>query len=292
MSRAWPRLRDLWYVSLPMMKDRQAKMRDKRWTLITGASGGIGREFALLLSRRGHNIILASRNIRKLEILKAEIGGNAAVEIMAADLSSAEGAPLLHQACAERGFIVDTLVNNAGSGGFGKAIDIRCADTARMLTLNVTSLTLLCALFGKDMAQRGEGRILNVGSLSGNQPTPYFASYAASKSYVLMYSLALRCELSGSGVTVTCLQPGYVATSFDDNAGIVSKSYRGFSRNHAMSAARTALIGIDGMERGRAVVIAGGVNRAAAFFSSLAPRRLLASVLKSTLKRIAPDMDL
>jgi short-subunit dehydrogenase len=263
-------------------------MSNDQWALVTGASGGIGREFALILARKGTNVILASRNAARLAGLKEEIerDGKARAEVIQADLSSPGGASHLYAECRKRGLVVDTLINNAGAGIFGRSVDIPQNEAEAMLSLNIQGLTSLCSLFGKDMEQRGKGRILNVGSIAGNQPTPYFASYAASKSYVLMYSLALREELKRSGVRVTCLEPGYVRTDFDENAKVASDRYKDFSRNHSMPAARVAAIGIRAMERGRAVTIAGFSNRVAAFFSSLVPRRALAGVLRITVERM------
>ena len=264
---------------------------DKQWVLVTGASGGLGREFSLQFAEKGRNMILASRDTAKLSALKDEIEQNRGIraEIIQADLAAAGGALALYTECSKRGFIVDTLINNAGRGIFGKSTEIPFEETELMLTLNILSLTSLCSLFGQDMAERGGGRILNIGSVAGNQPTPYFASYAASKNYVLMYSLALREELAPYGVTVTCLLPGYVRTNFDENAKIASERYREFSRNHSMSAERVASIGIKALERGKGAVIAGFTNRVASFFSSLVPKGTLARILRYSVERMVSN---
>lgn len=202
-----------------------------KYALVTGASGGIGREFAVKLAAEGWAIILVGRNEGRLEAARASLSGaNAAASVvLPCDLSTPGAAGRLYRACAERGLSVDLLVNNAGSGVFGDSLSLSPEAVEAMVNLNICALTNLCALFGRDMKARGSGRILNVGSFAGLNATPYFASYAASKSYVLDYTLALRAELSGSGVVVTCLLPGYVRTDFDDNAGIESEAYKKFA---------------------------------------------------------------
>lgn len=169
--------------------------------LVTGASGGIGAEFARALSREGWRLVLAGRNAERLESVRAGLQGPRAKEAIAlqADLSEPGAGERLHRACREGGLEVDLLVNNAGSGLLGQSADLPPAALEAMAALNVTALTVLSSLFGRDMRDRGSGRILNVGSFAGLNATPYFAAYAATKSYVLSFSLALRAELKPRG---------------------------------------------------------------------------------------------
>lgn len=260
----------------------------KKYALVTGASGGIGREFALALAREGWAVILVGRNEARLQAVKSElVGANAAkAELVRADLSAPGAAAALHASCVERGWPVELLVNNAGSGVFGACAGSDPAALEAMIGLNVSSLTSLCALFGADMSARGSGRILNVGSFAGLNATPYFASYAATKSYVLSFSLALRAELAASGVSVTCLLPGYVATDFDGNAGIESPAYLRFSKANSLGAEAVASIGLAALERGKAYTIAGGRNHVAAFFLGLLPRTAPPFIMKRALDRL------
>jgi short-subunit dehydrogenase len=258
------------------------------WALVTGATGGIGREFSALLSRSGWRLVLAGRNEERLAAARAALEGPRAGEAVAltADLSKHGAAERLAAACAERGIEVELLVNNAGLGIFGPSVEIPCAEIEAMIALNVTSLTCLCAVFGRSMRERGRGMILNVGSFAGNQATPYFASYAASKSYVLSYSLALRAELASSGVRVSCLLPGYVRTGFDEAAGIESAAYRAFSTRNSLDAGAVARIGLACMERNRPYVIAGARNKIAALAMGLLPRTAPPAIMKSFLDRL------
>jgi len=252
------------------------------YALVTGASGGIGKEFATRLAAEGWAIVLVGRNEARLQAVKAGLAGRRAAEsvVLPADLSQPGAAERLHAACAGKGLVVDLLVNNAGSGLFGESLSLSAAGVEAMISLNVSALTNLCALFGADMKARGSGRILNVGSFAGLNATPYFASYAATKSYVFYYSLALRAELAGSGVVVTCLLPGYVRTDFDDNAGIASDAYKKFSASNSMGASEVAAVGLAALWRRRAFAIAGARNRFAAFLFGLLPKTTPPAVMK------------
>ena len=252
------------------------KTTTSAWALITGASGGIGKEFASQLARSGWNLVLASRSLDKLETLRGELltmrqDASFRVEVIPTDLSQPGAAKSLHQACLDRGLPIELLVNNAGAGLFGECTALESAALDAMLNLNIHSLTTLCALFGKDMQARRSGSILNVGSFAGNQGTPYFAAYAASKSYVLYFSLAIRAELAPYGVRVTCLQPGYVATAFDANAGIASPKYLKFSARNSLPPQAVAKAGLKALARNKPWHIPGFLNRIGAAFFGLLP---------------------
>ncbi len=248
--------------------------------LVTGASGGIGREFAIQLAADGWPVVLVGRNEARLAAVMESLGGQAGHIVVPCDLSKPGAAEVLHSACVRQGIAVDLLVNNAGSGLFGDALGQPPADIEAMVNLNVSTLTNLCALFGADMKKRGTGHILNVASFAALNATPYFASYAATKSYVLNFSLALRAELRSSGVGVTCLLPGYVRTDFDDNAGIRSEGYKRFSKANSLGPEIVARHGLLALKRDAAFTIAGGRNRFAAFFLGLLPRMAPPLIMK------------
>ncbi|MGL4368154.1 MAG: SDR family NAD(P)-dependent oxidoreductase [Spirochaetota bacterium] len=260
----------------------------KDTALITGASSGIGIEFSRLLARADYDIILTGRNADALKktqkSIEKETGTHAGILI--ADLSKPEAAAKLYKTIKKRKTGVGILINCAGSGLFGESVSLNHQDAEKMLQLNISSLTTLCTLFGADMAARKNGYILNVGSLAGNQPTPFFASYAASKSYVFCYSLALHAELKDKGVSVCCLQPGYVHTAFDNNAGIKSKRYKDFSRRNGMEPGRVAEIGLNALFRNTPYVIAGWKNRITAVLSFFMPKAALAWILYRSVKKM------
>jgi short-subunit dehydrogenase len=259
--------------------------------LVTGASGGIGREFALRLALSGWKLILVGRNEGRLDETRRAMDGKAGEDaiVIKADLSGRGAGIELHETCAKRGLVVELLVNNAGAGLFGLSADLSAEGVEAMLGLNVLALTSLCSLFGKDMRAKGSGRILNVGSLAGQFALPYFASYAASKSYVLSYSLALRAELRKAGVSVSCILPGYVKTGFDESAGIASPAYRAFSSAAGMGAAAVAVAGLRALALDRPYAVAGARNKIAAVLSMLVPRSALPAAAKPFLDRVTRE---
>jgi short-subunit dehydrogenase len=267
-------------------------MKEKAtWALVTGASGGLGEAFAKRLAAEGWNLLLAARNKERLDSLAKNIEKNtgAKVEIAAIDLSERGAGRRLHDECAAKGLEIELLVNNAGSGLFGESVELAPDKVEAMLSLNVIALTELSSLFGKDMKARRRGKILNVASLAGRGSMPYFASYGATKSYVLNYSLALRAELAPHGVGVSCVLPGYIRTSFDGNAGIESAKYRAFSDKNAMEADAVAAQGLRLLARGRGYAIAGGINKLSAFGMALLPPSRLPFIMKPFLDRLVAD---
>lgn len=260
-------------------------MKNNQWALVTGASAGVGRDIAKILAGKGWNLVLAARSDDKLAELKEEISVSCPiqVEVIKADLSKAGSAKEVFDFCLGRNITIDLLVNNAGTGAFGESVVLQDS-VIPMIYLNVISLTELCALFGRQMKERRSGSILNVGSIAGNQPTSYFASYAASKSYVLNYSLALRHELSPYNVNVTCVQPGYIRTSFDDNCNVVSEKYKKFSHKNGMTSFAVAQCCVSSVLHKRSYVRAGLTNKVAAFVSGLIPRNFLAWILSISVR--------
>lgn len=260
-------------------------MNKSKWALITGASAGVGKEIAAILAAKGWNLVLAARSADKLNALKQDLVSShgVQVEVVKADLSQLETAGKLLSFCNDKSIIIDILINNAGIGAFGESVELKDS-VIPMINLNIISLTQLCALFGSQMKERRNGYILNVGSIAGNQPTSYFASYAASKSYVLNYTLALRHELSPYNVSVTCVQPGYIRTAFDDNCNVAGDKYKKFSYKNGMTAHAVAQCCVSSVLHKRSYVRAGLTNKIAAFVSGLIPRNLLAWMLSISVR--------
>lgn len=246
---------------------------EPRWTLITGASSGIGAELARVFAARGYPLVLIARRHERLETLGAEIGQayGVPVEIMALDLGDREALRDLHEMLRERGIAVHTLVNNAGFGLRGYFASLPHEKQLAMIDLNVTALASLCRLMLPGMIERKRGGILNVASLAAFQAGPYMAVYYATKAFVLSLSEALHDEARPHGVTVTALCPGPTEREFSDTAGL--KDSRLFSSG-VMSSADVARVGIEGYEAGRAIVIPGQRNRVGAIGAKLAPRFL------------------
>jgi short-subunit dehydrogenase len=192
----------------------------ERVTLITGASAGIGTELARVFASKGHRVALVARRADRLAMLAEEIaaGGGAAPIVIACDLEQADAGDKIVAALAAEGVEVEYVVNNAGFGMFGQAIELDRAEQLGMIAVNIRAMTDLSLRFS-DHLIRHRGGILNVGSISGFMPGPGMAVYYASKAYVLSFSEALRGELGARGVRVTALCPGPVPSEFQARAG-------------------------------------------------------------------------
>ena len=245
--------------------------------LITGASAGLGAEFARQLADRGYRLVLAARRQDRIEALAAELGNARAIAI---DLSSAGAADALVSNVRAAGESIDLLVNNAGFGLHGRFDKAEPARLRQMIDLNCGTLTDLCRVILPDMVELRSGAILNVASTAAFQPGPGMAVYIATKAYVLSLSEALHEEAKRFGVNVTALCPGPTRTEFGDVAGF--KTAGGFDR-WVMDADAVVRAGLDGVEKNKAVVITGALNKAGAFSTRLAPRavvRKIAGALK------------
>jgi short-subunit dehydrogenase len=249
----------------------------KRIALITGASAGLGVEFARLLSSRGHALVLAARRGERLESLARELGHARAVEI---DLSKAGSADRLMADVKAAGEEVEMLVNNAGFGLIGRFAELDAGRLREMIDLNVGTLTDLCRAVAPGMIERKSGGIVNVASIAAFQPGPKMAVYFATKAYVLSFTEALHEELKPHGIKVSCLCPGPTRTEFGEVAGFGGSAM--FDRV-AMEAPEVVRAGLDGLDRNHAVVVPGLVNKAVAASTRFAPRpcvRKIAGAIK------------
>jgi len=243
--------------------------------LVTGASSGLGVEFARELARLGCKLVIVARREPLLKQVQQQLSRDHGVEvvIVTLDLAQPDAPRALYDLLRQQKLEVDVLVNNAGFGLYGQEIDIPLARTTEMLQLDIVALTQLSKLFGKDMVKRGRGYILQVASTIGFQPTPTYAAYAAAKAYVLSYGNALDFELRGTGVSCTVLCPGITATEFFQVSG---QKPTWFHRRTVMGSAEVARTGIDAMLARRRNRIAGWLNAISAFMTRFAPRALLA----------------
>jgi short-subunit dehydrogenase len=240
--------------------------------LITGASSGIGAEIARLLAERGYGVTLVARRRERLEELAEELSSAHAVraEIEACDLASAGARSRMIRSVEERGLAVEVLVNNAGFGSGGLFQDLEPENELEMVRTNVEAVVHLCSEFVPGMVRRKRGAVLNVASVAAFQPVPRQATYGASKAFVLSFTDALTADLHGTGVTATSLCPGPVPTEFGEVAAIDENlmSIPGVS----VSPADVARNAVDGMERGKRVVVPGPATRATALLGSMTPR--------------------
>ena len=241
-------------------------------TLITGASAGLGAEFARQCRAKGQELVLVARRRDRLEALAAELGG---AHVLAADLGEPGAPARLLREVAGLGLEIETLINNAGFGLVGRFAELPADRQLEMVDLNVRALTELCRLALPDMLARGRGFILNVASTAAFQAGPYSAVYYATKAYVLSLSEALHEEAKGRGVHVSALCPGPTATEFFDVAGAPG----GRLAKMATEPKAVVAAGLDGLAKNKAIVIPGGKNRVGAFASRLLPRSTMRGIV-------------
>jgi short-subunit dehydrogenase len=240
----------------------------KTFTLITGASGGFGAEFARLCARDGRNLILVARRGDKLADIARELSGEVAVHVITQDLAEHGAAQKVYKKIRRLRLPVDQLINNAGSGDYAPLTKANPTRQESMIAVNITALTLLTNLLLPDMIKRGHGRILNVSSVAGFVPLPKMSVYGASKAFVLSFSEALSAELRGTGVTVTCLCPSAAKTGFSRAARLSSIHPIAQSR---ISPKSIAVFGYRAMVAGLPMAIPGVKNK---LFVQLATRLL------------------
>lgn len=231
--------------------------RPESVALVTGASSGIGEQFARQLVARGHRVVVVARREERLQQLCEKLGGQQHAVAVGADLAVPADRDRLFARIGELGAQVDILVNNAGLGiyaGFGAEGRDKELRMLRVDVEAVVDMTLRCL---PGMVERGSGAVINMSSVSGFQPAPYNAGYAAAKAYVLRLSEAVHAEVAGTGVTVTAVCPGLVRSGFQEanDAGYLVSRTPQFT---CASAERVAADGLRAADRGRVSVIPGG----------------------------------
>jgi hypothetical protein len=242
-------------------------------TLITGASAGLGAEFARQCATRGETVVLAARRRDRLDALAADIGQGA--HVFPIDLALPGAPQSLIDAMGAEGFTVDTLINNAGFGLTGVFADRPLERLSEMVELNVRALVELSHLVLPAMRARGRGAICNVASTAAFQAGPNMAVYYATKAFVLSFTEALHHELKGSGVRVSALCPGPTATEFGEVAGMKGEIF-GWIKGEAPAVVRAGLAGLD---RNKAVVIPGLPNKLTAQANRVVPRALVRRIV-------------
>lgn len=238
--------------------------------LITGASSGIGREFALYLAELGYDLIICSRSTDKLNALKDEIK-NVSVRVITIDLSRESDAFDLYEHLKEEN--IDVLINNAGFGAFGKFLDVPLEREVELIHTNVSSVHILTKCFLKDMQSKNSGLILNVGSMAGFSAGPKLSSYYASKNYVVRLTQAINEELrrDGSKVKISVLCPGPVETNFNNVANVRFTT-------KGLNARDVARYAFDKARQGKIIIIPGFLMKTVKFFEHFLPENLLTRI--------------
>ncbi len=262
-------------------------MSDKRLrgtrALVTGASSGLGADFARNLAGRGCHLVLVARREEQLNALAQEITAQYRVEVdvIPMDLAAPDAPEQLYTQLKAAGKAVDVLINNAGLGIYGDFLDIPWERERAMLELDILTLVHMTKVFARDMVGRGFGYILQVASIGAYQPSPTYATYSAAKSFVLYFGEALRYELRKTGVKVSVLSPGVTRTEFLEVAGQEPTLYQ---RTMMMESQDVVDAGIEAMLKGKASTVPGLVNRMMAESTRFMPRQWSAAVAHRFMK--------
>ncbi len=261
-------------------------MANQQTVLITGASAGLGFEFAHLFARDHFNLVLVARSGPKLnelaEQLRREHGVQ--VKVIPLDLGLPQASQTLFEETQRAGIHVDILVNNAGYGFSGEFAQIPLEESYGQIQLNIMALTLLTRLYVGPMLERRGGKIMNVASTAAFQPGPLMAVYYATKAYVLSFSEALANELRNSGVTVTCFCPGATLTEFQKRAQ--TENSRLFQSLRPMDAKTVAADGYRAVTEGKTLAISGFKNWLVAESVRFAPRKLVTTISRWTAESV------
>jgi len=247
------------------------------FAVVTGASSGIGRELARQFSQHGFDVLITAEDA-ELDAAAAELsaGAEGTVQAVRADLATPEGVAKLLAAITATGRAVGALALNAGVGNGGAFVDIPLADEQRLIALNIGSTVQLAKQLLPPMVLRGSGRILFTSSIASKMPGPYYATYAASKSFIQSLAEALRHEVRDSGVTITALLPGPTDTEFFDRAGMNDAPVDSAKKDDPAGVAKD---GFEALMAGKDQVVAGArKNKLQAAGSKLMPDRVKAAV--------------
>ena len=236
--------------------------------LITGASSGIGKEMAIILSEKGVDLVLVAREQSKLEEVQKELKTDS--QIISTDLGDAENCTELYRKVKD----VDILINNAGFGTFGEFTDTDLVTELNMINLNICAVHTLTKLYLQDMEKKNNGYILNVASIAGFMPGPHMATYHATKAYVLNLTQGIYEEIRRKNINVkiSALCPGPIETPFLERANVKFKT-------KTMTAKDVAKYAIDNMLKGKYMILPGGNNKMIRALSKIVPDKLIGKIV-------------
>lgn len=239
--------------------------------LITGASSGLGVDFARQLAAKKINLVLVARRRERMEDLASELREAHEIDVVVVpmDLGDSDAPEDLYDLLKARNLPVDILINNAGFGLYGQVLDLEWEKEQAMLQLNIFTLVHLSKLFARDMVAKGWGRILQVGSIGAFLPCPTYASYGASKAFVMSFGEAFNYELRGTGVSCSVLSPGVTETEFHAVSG---QDYTPYQKMVLMQSADVVREGLETLFKGKPNVVPGLGNKLTIFSLRLVSR--------------------
>lgn len=254
-------------------------MESYRTALITGASSGIGENFANALANQGIDLILVARSKDKLEVMARALAKAHGIKatVIAADLSQPGCGERLAKEVSKRRLKVDLLINNAGFGLAGRFDENEAARNQQMIALNVSAVVDIAQAFLPAMLDRGSGAIINIASLAAFQPTPYMGVYGATKAFVLSFSESLWAEYRDKGIRVLAVCPGPVDTPFFEATGKADSLMKAIPRGTMVTTDDVVKAALKALREGRSHVVPGMAQKAMSLLPRLVPRRLMAA---------------
>ncbi len=258
--------------------------------VVTGASSGIGEQFARVLAARGYDLVVCARRRERLEALARElrVACRTQLHTLAADLSNPVGVDDLIAAVEKLDRPIDLLINNAGFGSYGAFDRLPIEREVKMVDLNVRALVALTGAFLPGMIKRKSGAIIQVASTTSFQPVPYMAVYGATKAFVLSFSEAVAAECAGTGVQVLSVCPGHTPTEFQQISGVNNRPSRTISQR-VEDVVHEALRALDTPKAN--VVVTGWPNRITSQLPRLVPRRLVRWAIERAFRPRSPEQD-
>lgn len=253
----------------------------KTWSVVTGATSGIGKAFAQLLASEGHNLVLVARNADELNrIAGVEISKNQCEVVpLSIDLTQKNAVEQLAAEMDKRGIVPDFIINNAGAGLNGAICDLDAGDQLSIIDLNVRAMSAVVFAFLPKMLTRGSGGIINISSMAAFLPGPYMAVYYASKAYVQSFTTSLRDEVKDSEITVMSVCPGLVDTNFQARAGVDTKRFS-YKLMQPLSANEVAQTAWYGFKAGNRQVVPGIINQIAVVAAKILPDFVLIPIVR------------
>lgn len=255
-------------------------MATNKNVLITGASSGIGYELAKLFAMSGFNLIVVGRSAEELNQMAADFGQkyHSKVTVFQKDLFEPMAAEELYNEIQQKGFEINILVNDAGQGVYGKFADTNLQEELDIIQLNIGSMVVLTKLVVKEMVARGEGRILQLGSVVSKVSSPLMAVYAGTKAFVYNFSMSIINELKDTDVTMTILMPGATDTDFFHKAGATNT--RIVQEGHLSDPAQVAKDGFEALMNGESRIVSGLRNKIQSVVANIIPDEALASQVR------------
>lgn len=253
------------------------------WALVTGASSGLGVDFAKQLAADGRNLILVARREQALHDLAVHLREQYAVqvEVVVLDLGTRNAADQLFAKTEKAGWAVEVLINNAGIGYYGNFLEQELDRVQAMLDLDIGTVVRLTHLYGGAMRARGTGHVLQLASVAAYQGTPTYSAYAAAKAFVLYFGEGVHHEWKGSGVSCTTLSPGITATEFLKVSGQSATFYQ---RMVMMQSPEVVKIGLRAMFKGKSSIVPGIMNKIAAWSVRTIPRTWATAISQVLMK--------